>query len=75
MNIFDYRLISKNDYNSFILLHNKHKVKDFQKAIDTARDIECENIRKFGDDWQYIIKHLNEFDYIELSYCNESISF
>ena len=79
VNLDNYNLILVRDVENFngygtqeddilrvILLNNKHSIEDFNKAIQHARMLEQENIEENGNDWEYILLHLDDFDFFEL---------
>ena len=46
-----------------IALNRKHKTKDFQDAINKAKEKHEKDIDECGNDWYWIEQELNDFDY------------
>lgn len=67
ININNYRVVFLLDCDNIILLNKKHTIEEFQEEINRAKEKAKEDIRKYGDDWNYIQMNMSkDFDYIEL---------
>lgn len=67
ININNYRVVFLLDCDNVILLNKKHTIEEFQEEVNRAKEKAKEDIRKYGDDWNYIQMNMSkDFDYIEL---------
>ena len=70
--IENYNLVDVKDCNDgekyfTIALNKKHGIGEFQDAILKAHDNHEEEIYNYGNDWEFIEKDLENFDYFTLS--------
>ena len=72
-----YRLYDSYDMEliGLVALNNKHSIEDFQNAINKAKQKYIDEIIEFGDDWSYIEKELDNFDYYTIDYGCDFIEY